>query len=151
MVQKISLPVERSRSPLRFQGKTMRKQTWKVLRATDCRDLKATKGKYSGSTLVVSENFYLLSFKRSTKESKTQIAINSQKNRTLTQIIDREHNASHRAEKLRNEASLASGNTTAEESGGGGAEWSSRLKSQCHKKENFNSSRRGGVKRKRWS
>ena len=30
----------------------------------------------------------------------------------MTQIIDREHNGSHRAEKPQNEASLASGNTT---------------------------------------
>ena len=41
--QKISLPVERSRNPLRFQGNTMRKQTWKVLRATDCMTLKPPK------------------------------------------------------------------------------------------------------------
>ena len=33
--------------------------------------------------------------------------------------------------------------------GRGGAEWSYRLKSQCHKNENFNSTSRGGVKRKR--
>ena len=56
--QKISHPVERSRNPLRFQGNTMRKQTWKALRATDCMDLKDIKGKYSGSTLVVRENFH---------------------------------------------------------------------------------------------
>ena len=49
--QKISLPVERSRNPLR-------KQTWKALRATDYMDLKDIKGKYSGSTLVVRENFH---------------------------------------------------------------------------------------------
>ena len=48
MAQKISLPVERSRNPLRFQGNTMRKQM----------DLKDIKGKYSGSTLVVRENFH---------------------------------------------------------------------------------------------
>ena len=54
--QKISLPVQRSRNPLRFQGKTKRKQTWKALRATDCMDLKDIKGKYSGSTLVVRES-----------------------------------------------------------------------------------------------
>ena len=56
--QKISHPVERSRNPLRFQGNTMWKQTWKTLGATDCMDLKDTKGKYSGSTLVVRENFH---------------------------------------------------------------------------------------------
>ena len=78
------------------------------------------------------------------------MAIKFAKNRTLTQIIDREHNASHRAEKPRNEASLALGNTTMEKIGGkGGAEWSYRLKSQCHKNENFNSTSRGGVKQKR--
>ena len=66
---------------------------------------------------------------------------------SLTQIIDREHNASHRAEKPRNEATLASGNTTAEESGRG-AEWSYCLKTQCHKNEIFNSCSRWGVKRK---
>ena len=38
----------------------------------------------------------------------------------MTQIIDLEHNASHRAEKPRNEASLTSGNTTVEKSGGRG-------------------------------
>ena len=58
--QKISLPGERSRNPLRFQGNTMRQQTRKTLRATDCMDLKDTKGKYSGSTLVVRENFHPL-------------------------------------------------------------------------------------------
>ena len=66
---------------------------------------------------------------------------------SLTQIIDREHNASHREEKPRNGATLASGNTTTEESGRG-AEWSYCLKSQFHKNENFNSSSRGGVNRK---
>ena len=39
----------------------------KTLRATDCMDLKDTKGKYSGSSMV----FTLLCFNRSTKESKT--------------------------------------------------------------------------------
>ena len=37
----------------------------------------------------------------------------------MTQFTDREHNASHSAENPRNEASLASGNTTVEESGRG--------------------------------
>ena len=58
--QRISLTVERSRNPLCFQDNTMRKQTRKALRATDCMDLKDTKGKYSGSTLIVRENFYPL-------------------------------------------------------------------------------------------
>ena len=66
MAQKISLPVDRSRNPLRFQGITMRKQTWKTLRATDRMDLKDTK------ELWLSEKiFTLLCFNRSSKESKT--------------------------------------------------------------------------------
>ena len=38
----------------------------------------------------------------------------------MTLIIDYEHNASHRAEKPQNEASLPAGNTTVKESGVGG-------------------------------
>ena len=33
--------VEQSRNPLRFQGNTMQKQTWKVVRATHCRTLRS--------------------------------------------------------------------------------------------------------------
>ena len=71
--QMISLPVERSRNPLRFQGNTMRKQTWKALRATDCMDLKDIKRKvlweHSGCQRKFSPS--CMYFNRSTKESKT--------------------------------------------------------------------------------
>ena len=67
--QKISLPGERSRNPLRFQGNTMRNQTVWTLKTPKESTLAALE-------LWLSEKiFTLLCFYRSTKESKTQYSI----------------------------------------------------------------------------
>ena len=63
--------VEQSRNPLRFQGNTMQKQTWKVLRATDCRTLKPPKESSLAALWLSVKIFTFLHFNCSTKESKT--------------------------------------------------------------------------------